>query len=410
LSGAASLIAEAAPEIAVPGKRRLQGGIVALAIVLLGSGAALLARTYGFRQAVLFLIGAGCGLVLHHAAFGFTAAWRALVLRGDGRGLRAQLLMLAAATVLFAPILASGQGLGTEVSGAVAPVSVSVLVGGFIFAVGMQIGGGCGCGTLAHLGAGATSLALTLLGFVAGSVAATFHTPFWSSTPSLGTLTLGEALGWSGAVTVQLLVFALLAAVSWWIERRQGRIASVAATGSAWARLAGGPWPLAAGGLALAALNTATLAVAGHPWAITWGFTLWGGKVLQASGYDLAQVPFWSGQFQQDALTSPVLADVTSVMDVGIVLGALLGAGLAGRFAPRPRVPLNIGLAAVGGGLLLGYGARIAFGCNIGAYFSGIASTSLHGWLWWVAALVGTVVGVRLRDLFRLDASKRSAR
>jgi uncharacterized membrane protein YedE/YeeE len=34
---------------------------------------------------------------------------------------------------------------------------------------------------------------------------------------------------------------------------------------------------------------------------------------------------------------------------------------------------------AVVGGLLLGYGARIAFGCNIGAYFSGIAFTSLHG-------------------------------
>jgi len=34
---------------------------------------------------------------------------------------------------------------------------------------------------------------------------------------------------------------------------------------------------------------------------------------------------------------------------------------------------------AVVGGLLLGYGARIAFGCNIGAYFTGIAFTSLHG-------------------------------
>ena len=30
----------------------------------------------------------------------------------------------------------------------------------------------------------------------------------------------------------------------------------------------------------------------------------------------------------------------------------------------------------------MGYGARIAFGCNIGAYFGGIASFSLHGWLW----------------------------
>ena len=38
----------------------------------------------------------------------------------------------------------------------------------------------------------------------------------------------------------------------------------------------------------------------------------------------------------------------------------------------------------------MGYGARIAFGCNIGAYFGGIASFCLHGWLWGVTAIVGT--------------------
>ena len=37
----------------------------------------------------------------------------------------------------------------------------------------------------------------------------------------------------------------------------------------------------------------------------------------------------------------------------------------------------------------MGYGARLAFGCNIGALFSGIASGSLHGWLWMAAALAG---------------------
>jgi uncharacterized membrane protein YedE/YeeE len=60
-------------------------------------------------------------------------------------------------------------------------------------------------------------------------------------------------------------------------------------------------------------------------------------------------------------------------------------------------------LAAVIGGLLLGYGARLAYGCNIGALFSGIASGSLHGWLWLAAALPGAVLGVRLRPVFGLS-------
>ena len=47
-------------------------------------------------------------------------------------------------------------------------------------------------------------------------------------------------------------------------------------------------------------------------------------------------------------------------------------------------------------------GARIAFGCNIGAYFGGIASTSLHGWLWFVAAFLWSSVGTKLRPSFGL--------
>ena len=54
-------------------------------------------------------------------------------------------------------------------------------------------------------------------------------------------------------------------------------------------------------------------------------------------------------------------------------------------------------------------GARLAFGCNIGAYFSGIASGSLHGWLWFLAALLGTAVGVRCRPLFGLAERRRRA-
>lgn len=392
------------------GGTRAQPRVVAAAVALLAAGAAWLAASYGVRHGALFLIGAGCGLVLYHAAFGFTAAFRAVVTTGDARGLRAQLVMLAVATVLFAPILAAGQGLGTTVGGAVAPAGVSVAVGAFIFAIGMQLGGGCGSGTLFHLGSGATSLAFTLAGFIAGSVIATFHMPFWWSTPALADASLGQLLGWPQAVALQLVVLGLLAAALWRLER--SRSAARPAPEPAlhgWPRLLHGPWPLLAGGVALAVLNTLTLVVAGHPWTITWAFSLWGGKLLQAAGYDLSAVVFWSGPFQQAALARPVLADVTSVMDLGLVLGAFLAAGLAGRFGAARRLRARPVVVAVVGGLLLGYGARIAYGCNIGAMFSGIASTSLHGWLWGVAALAGTPIGVRLRAHFGVGSAERSA-
>jgi uncharacterized protein len=386
------------------GPRRTQPRVVTLALALLGAGGAWLGVHYGPRQAALFLVGAGSGLVLYHAAFGFTAAYRALVTTGDGRGLRAQMLMLAVATVLFAPILAGGQGVGTSVGGAFAPAGVSVLVGAFIFAIGMQLGGGCGSGTLFHLGAGTTALVFTLAGFLAGSVIATFHMPFWWAMPALELVSLADAFGWTGAVLAQLAVIGLIAAASFRAERRWGRQAAAGPPPQrGWARLAQGPWPLLGGGVALAVLNALTLVLAGHPWTITWAFSLWGGKLLQGIGYDLSGVPFWTGEFQRAALEAPILADVTSVMNIGVVLGACLGAGLAGGFARARHLRPGLVAASLLGGLLLGYGARIAYGCNIGAFFSGVASTSLHGWLWGAAALLGTPIGVRLRGVFGVD-------
>jgi len=159
-------------------------------------------------------------------------------------------------------------------------------------------------------------------------------------------------------------------------------------------------YTLLGGALALAVLNFATLATAGHPWSITWAFTLWGAKVARAIGWDPASEPFWNSGFQRDALEASVFADTTSVMDFGILAGAFLAAALAGRFVFRLRQAPGALAAAVLGGLAMGYGARIAYGCNIGAFFSGVASTSLHGWLWIAAALPGCWVGVKLRPWF----------
>jgi uncharacterized membrane protein YedE/YeeE len=104
-----------------------------------------------------------------------------------------------------------------------------------------------------------------------------------------------------------------------------------------------------------------------------------------------------------------VLADGTSVTNVGIMIGALIAAMMAGRFAPAWHVPARSLVAAVIGGVLLGYGARAASGCNIGAYFSGIASGSLHGWIWLPAAFAGNILGTYLRPWFGLGVERTSS-
>jgi len=115
---------------------------------------------------------------------------------------------------------------------------------------------------------------------------------------------------------------------------------------------------------------------------------------------------FWQAGFAHAALGRSVFADNVSLMNFGIIGGALTAAGLAGRFAPTVRIPPRALLAALLGGLLMGYGARLAYGCNIGPFFSGIASFSVHGWLWIACALAGTWLGLHLRPLFGLESER----
>jgi uncharacterized protein len=365
------------------------GGLLALALLT------LLLGSHSWRLGALLPIGALLGVSLYHAAFGFTAAYRDAIVRRDVSGAVAQLAMLGLALLLFAPLLATGSR-----SGALAPAGVQVALGSLLFGLGMQLGGGCGSGTLYSVGGGSARMLITLVAFCAGALAGSLDLARYAGLPSLGSVSLAAELGWPGALALQLGILAVVwLALRAWAGKRPQRPLWQALDRR---RLVHGPWPLLMSAIMLAVLNALTLLVAGHPWTVTWAFTLWGAKAAAALGWDPATSPFWADGFPGAALGRGVLEDDISIMDLGIMLGALTAAGLAGRFSPSWRIPPRSLLAAVLGGLLMGYGARLAYGCNIGAFFSGVASFSLHGWLWIVCALAGTWLGVRLRPLFGL--------
>ncbi len=83
-------------------------------------------------QPVLMVLGLLLGFTLFHARFGFTSAFRRLMSVGNGEAIRAHMVMLGTATVIFAPILALGISFfGAEVTGYVSPIGVSLIVGAF---------------------------------------------------------------------------------------------------------------------------------------------------------------------------------------------------------------------------------------------------------------------------------------
>lgn len=400
-------LSAAAPKF-LPDVRADRAPLVVSAAMLV-AGFLLITNLVDLRQGTLFLIGGGLGVALYHGSFGFTGGWRRMVVEKRGRGMRAQMLAIGVAAIAMIPLVAAGNIGGQAMVGALAPVGVSVLLGSALFGLGMQLGGGCGSGTLFTVGGGSARMLVTLAFFIIGALVGTAHLPFWLEAPSLPAISIGAELGVGFAVAVTITGLALVALLTAVIEKRvHGNIeAEPAPARAGWTWILRGPWPLIGAGLALALLNIATLLLAGHPWSITYGFGLWGAKIAQAVGVDVASWEFWTWPAQAQALNSSVLADSVSVMDFGLILGAALAASIAGKFAPKAALPLGSLLAAVIGGLLMGYGARLSFGCNIGALFSGIATGSLHGWLWFASAFVGSIGGVFLRPVFGLDGFKK---
>ncbi|MBL4601748.1 MAG: YeeE/YedE family protein [Emcibacteraceae bacterium] len=73
--------------------------------------------------------------------------------------------------------------------------------------------------------------------------------------------------------------------------------------------------------------------------------------------------------------------------------GSFVAAQLMGTFKLEWNISLKLILVSIIGGIMLVYGSRIAYGCNIGAFFSGISSASLGGWVWFVSAFAGNLLG-----------------
>jgi len=398
-------------------ERRPDIVVASLCIVGILAVSLLLQHEFTLKQSLLFLIGIGFGICLMHALFGFTGGWRLFIRDRISTGVRAQILLLAICSIVFFPILGNAI---PSISGnaAMGPVGLSVLVGAFLFGIGMQLGGGCGSGTLFTVGWGHNDMLITLAFFIIGATIGSVHLPWWLELPNIGKVSIISEMGWLPALLSQLLVLAILYYLVRYMDiKRNNSLRSIvrplrhqlspSATELSAVplsqKLVLGPWPLVWGVAGIALLNLFTMLISGHPWTIVFAFGLWGTKIWNALGGDISTWQYWANGYPARALNSSVLADTTSIMDIGIIIGSMLAAALAGKFAPQDKINRKRLITTIVGGLLLGYGARLAFGCNIGALLAGISTGSLHGWLWLVSGFCGSILGIYIKIWMGVD-------
>ncbi|MDP2603539.1 MAG: YeeE/YedE thiosulfate transporter family protein [Deltaproteobacteria bacterium] len=153
------------------------------------------------------------------------------------------------------------------------------------------------------------------------------------------------------------------------------------------------PWPVIPSALVIAALNVFLFAF-DRPWTASDGVRNWGDGLMQAVGIinqpDLLPPSLYSG----------------SVLNLGLIFGALAAALLSREFAVRPAPPNELLKGALGG-LLMGLGAMLSFGCNIGGFFSALSALSLSGVAMMAGLYLGAFAGARftIRENARLIAA-----
>jgi uncharacterized membrane protein YedE/YeeE len=337
-------------------------------------------------SAGLIIGGFALGAAFLKTEFSFTAAWRRFLVKGEAGGLLAALLLIAVAACVIVPVAALVPGFG----GAIAPIGPSLIVGAFVFGIGMQLGNGCGSGTLYTAGGGSGRMLITLALFIVGSVIGSLHLPAFLALGGVDPILASSYFGPWGGLAATLASIAIAAVIIVAIARIRGAGFK--------------PRPLLIVGAIVIGLLCIGVFLAGHhPWSVTFGFTVWGAKLAALAGFDFSNAEFWQWPGPKRALAESVLSDTSSLTDFGMILGAMAAAAATKPFARTAWPPMGSLLAAAVGGLLMGWGARIGFGCNIGAFLGGVASGSLHGWVWFGAALSGCMIGIRLRPLFGLS-------
>jgi len=343
-------------------------------------------------SAILLFIGGLFGATLNYFQYGFSSSFRSLFIGKRTIGMRAIIWLLAIAIILFAPLLAMQNWQDQSFTGFIRPLSLSIPIGAFIFGIGMQIGCGCTSGTLNRVGQLQALSISTLLFMVIGGTVAALSFEHWRHLPALEPFAFQHEFGFLPGLVIQLLILFTLYRVLEKIENRHHSDYQVMIKRQS-VGFYSHPYFMAA--ISLAFLNASLLLISGSPWSISSIFPYWGSQLI-----DLLSLPldwqFWDYTMENTTrMHQGLFENSVSLTTMGVILGAFL----VSLFRPRSKVPISIkGISgSVIGGLIMGFGAVLASGCNIGAFFSGIASGSFHGWVWFIFALLGNMVGVVIR-------------
>jgi uncharacterized membrane protein YedE/YeeE len=365
--------------------------------------------------APLWLLAMAAGFTLQRSRFCFASAFRDLFLFGSSRIMKGIIVGLAVATIGFAINMYSQvpfPGFGALPSEAnILPVGLSTIVGGLLFGFGMVLSGGCVSGSLYRMAEGYVASWVSVGGILIGLGFLSQTWNWWwqftiSREPMLW-IPSKFSLGYGGGVTLTLASLLIAFLLFLWLESRSGlSVADIPRKKEPddtlgqklsilWSSVFLRGWPAVVGGGVLGVIGVLMYMV--HmPWGVTGELARFSNTIMSTLNFappealGLSDLGGCSGQSDGTGLFTHSFA-----VTVGLLPGALVGALFASEFKLRfPRNPKRYA-QALGGGIIMGYGAGLGIGCTVGAFFSSIPSLSISGWLFAFALSGGAFLGVQ---------------
>lgn len=367
------------------------------------------------------------GATLTRARFGYAGGIKRIYVRGEGSLSKALLIMLLATMIIFMGVQwhAAQNGAVPAFNALEGDVvipgtqnvqfaNLATIIGGILFGMGMIFSGGCASGTLTDMGEGSGRAMFVFIFFILGTAPGELARYLFDET-ALGSVGvqayLPDYFGYFGALLVSCLILLFI----YWIilkyeKKRQAEGTFMDPKGDwedfekplpegsnsfykAYHKVFIERWTFNTGAVVVAIVASFILLTTGKAWGVTSAFSKLDVAVLKPLGIGFTSPAFTS--IVED-VNNGLLYDGGTIRNFGIVLGSMVAFLLAGRF--KFDFKLNKGDIPyfVCGGLLMGFGARLAKGCNAGAMYSAISTFSVSGWVFTVAMLIGGLISLKL--------------
>jgi uncharacterized membrane protein YedE/YeeE len=418
------------------------GAIVILLTLIIGK--TMLSSSMLFFR---LLMGVGFGYALTRAFVGFAGSVNRAYNTGSTKLMRMLAYMFLGTSILSVAFLYNADAASYDLW--VNPINTGLIVGGIMFGFGMTFSVCCASGVLTDVVTGFSRGLITLLFFGMGvflgfpfqrsaewvknaGISSNWIKGTWFSTETfksgvyLPDLFKWDGLnGYLGAVLLTGFFCGIVVYLSKKYEQNrkvegtftgvpseieQCRVASDCDGGvrefslfseDTYVRLFVKPWTMGVGAAVISVLFTLLMGVTKAGWGASTPYGWWFGRFLMIFGVSPESLASFSN-FPVKMYTMPFFDHPINTQNIGIIIGTIICLLLAGTFTTTVKSeltssPKNMMLYAMGG-LFMGLGTRLSNGCNVGALYTPIANFSLSGWFFFVALVLGGIIGNKVAN------------